>query len=803
MPMIELLFKDFRQIGRGLLKTPVFALSVVVTLALGIGGNTALFSVVDQLLLRPLPYPDGDRLVNVYEKWLVQGPAKGSVSPANWLDWQRQSQTFENFAVWRAQPLTLTGAGDPIQLSTQVVSYEFFPVLGVQPLLGRTLEEKDDVPNAPQVTVLSYRLWQQRFAGDPQVIGRVIRLNDQPVEVVGVMPANFKFMYPEIDLWTAFRLDRAQAWRETAGRFHFVVGRIKPGVSLAAARREMETIARGLEEKYIFNKHTSVTLAPMREELTGQVQSSLWVLYGGVGLLLAIACFNVANLLLARAASRGRELAIRVSLGAGRGSLLRQLVIESLMLSISGGALGIALARWSLDALVAFAPADLLRVDRLFIDGRGLTYALAVSIGTGLVIGLVPAAILLRGSLTSWIRAGGASVTQAPRLRRALVIVQVALTVVLLCGAGLLARTILALDGTNAGFDKYNMLTMEVQVPAARYNPERRIAFFRQAIESLRALPGVQGAAAANSLAVIGGARGGSWFHRLGTPMLPEPERPGTTIRVVTPGYFHALGVPVLRGREFTDLDDAARPAFIVNKAFADKFLSDVDPLTASLTVWMQATNPYAQVIGVVGDVAEGSVRGEPEPTVYYSHAMMNETRMTFVVRAARPESIAAAAVQAVHQIDPALAVNSVRTVEQAIGESLAQERLNALVSMAFAGVGLFLAALGLYGLLAYLVAQRTKEIGLRLALGASTRQLTGSVVASGYRLVGAGAVLGLALSVTLVRLLSTLLFGVSPYDLSTYGAVILVLASVAGLASYLPARAVTRIQPLLALREE
>ena len=801
--MIDNILRDVRQISRGLLKTPVFAVSVILMLALGIGGNTALFSVVDQLLLRPLPYPDGERLVSVYEKRLSGGPERGSVSPANWLDWQRQSQTIGQFAAWRAQPLTMTGVGDPVQLSGHVVSAEFFPLLGVQPMLGRTIEAKDDVPNAPLVAVLSHRLWQQRFGGDPQVVGRVIQLGERPVEIIGVMPASFKFMYPEIDLWSAFRLDRNLTWRQAAGRFMFVVGRMKPGISLAAARTEMETIARGLEEQHVFNKHTSATIVPMREELTGRVTSSLWVLYGGVGLLLAIACFNVASLLLARAASRGREMAIRVSLGAGRSSLLSQMVIESLMLAIAGGVLGIALARWSLDALLAFAPAGLLRVDKLFVDGRVLAYAVAVSLVTGLVIGLVPAVLLVRSSLTSWIRAGGASVTQAPRVRQALVIAQVALTVVLLCGAGLLAKTILALDSTSAGFDQRGMLTMEVQVPTTRYNAERRTAFFRQAIEALQALPGVEGAAAANSLAVIGGARGGSWFHRLGTPMLPEPERPGTTIRVVTPGYFRAIGVPMLRGREFADLDDASRPAFIVNKAFADKFLSDVDPLTASLTVWMQEKNPYAQVIGVVGDVAERSVRGKPEPTVYYSHAMMSETRMTFVVRAARAESITSAAIQALHEIDPNLAVNNVQTVEHAMAESVAQERLNALVSAAFAVVGLFLAALGLYGLLSYLVSQRTKEIGVRMALGASTTQLTGSVVASGYRLVGAGALLGLALSVALVRLLSTLLFGVSPYDLSTFGGVILVLAVVAGIASYVPARAVTRIEPLLALRQE
>jgi putative ABC transport system permease protein len=807
--VMENLLRDIRHTLRGLIKTPVFALSVVFTLALGIGGNTALFSVVDQLLLRPLPYPDGDRLVTVYEKWLTGGgsglpdASRGSVSPANWLDWQRDSRTIERFAAWRATPLTMTGVGDPVQLSTQVVSAEFFPVLGVAPLLGRTISEADDKPNAPLVAVLSHRLWQQRFGGDPGVIGRIIQLNERPVEVVGVMPASFRFLYPENDLWGAFRLNRDQPWRETAGRFMSVVARVKPGVTVAGARTEMEGIAGRLEETYEFNKHTSVTLVPMREELTGQVQTSLWVLYGAVGLLLAIASFNVANLLLARAASRGREMAIRTSLGAARLALIGQLVIESVMLAVAGGVLGLALARWSLDALLAFAPAGLLRVEELSVDARVLGYALLLSLTTGLVVGLVPALMVLRGSIASWMRATGASVTQAPRVRQALVVGQVALTVVLLCGAGLLARTLVALNATNAGIDKPNILTMEVQVPAARYNPARRTAFFRQALEELRALPGVERTGAANSLAVIGEARGGSWFHRLGTPELPESERPSTTIRVVTPGYFRAIGVPVLRGREFTDLDDGKKPAFIVNDSFARAFLGGVDPLSASLTVWMQNENPYAQIVGVVGDVSEGSVKGDPEPTVYYSHAMMPETKMTLVIRAAEPDAITSAAIQTLRRLDANLAVSKVQTVEHAMAESLAQERLSALVSVAFAVVGLLLAALGLYGLLAYLVSQRTKEIGVRLALGASAAELTRSVVASGYRLVVSGAVLGVAIALAAFRLLSAMLFGVSPYDALTYAGVVLVLAIIAGIASYVPARAVTRVEPLLALRQE
>ena len=802
MPLEDVL-RDIRHAARGLARTPGFAIAVVLTLALGIGGDTAIFSVVDQVLLRPLPYPNGDDLVTIYEAGRVL-PGHFSVSPANWLDWQRQSRTFSGFAAWRTAAFTLTGVGEPVRLNGQLVSAEFFPLLGVSPLLGRTISAQDDRPKAPSVAILSYELWQRRFAGDPTTIGRTVQLNDRPVEIVGIMPAGFRFIYPDNDVWLAAQFDRNENWRETSGRFIRVVGRIKRGTTLAAARGEMQTIAERLAATYAFNKNTTVDVVPLREELTGQVQSSIVVLYAAVAVLLLIACVNVANLLVARSASRRRELAIRTSLGAGRLAIVRQLLVESSLLAIAGGTLGIALARVSIRALLALAPPDLLRVATLTVDRRVLLYAVALSLLTGIVVGLVPAMVDARRSIVLALRAGGSSVTAAPRVRQILVVGQVAMTVVLLCGAGLLVRTVIALNRANAGFDKHGLLTMNVVLPATRYTPERRVAFYRDAVAALRALPGVESAAAANSLAVIGSPRGGTTFHRVGTPELPMNDRPSAVIRVVTPGYFHTLRVPVLRGREFTEAD-AANPAagFIVNEAFAKTFLADVDPLTTAISVWMERENPHLPIIGVVGNVSEGSVRDQPQPTVFYSHRRMAETGMTLFVRTSQPDMLTNTAVNAIHAIDRNLPVTSVRTFDSALAESLARERLNALVSGSFAVSGLLLASLGLYGLLAFLVAERTKEIGIRIALGAQVGKVTRSVIGGGLRLVGLGAAIGLVLSLLLLRFFGTLLFGVTPYDAWTYAGVLALLGAVAAAASYVPARRAGRVEPLVALRQE
>jgi predicted permease len=697
----------------------------------------------------------------------------------------------------------LTGIGEPTRVNAQVVSSEFFPLLGVPPLLGRTISAEDDRPKAPDVAVLSYRMWQRRFGGDQGIVGRYMRLSDRPVQIIGVMPASFRFVYQDTELWRPLQLDRTQHWRDE-GRFINVVARLRPEATVASARAELEAIARRLAATYAYNKNTGVRIAPLREELTGQVSTTLVALYAAVGVLLSIACFNVTNLLLARAASRRREMAIRTSLGAGPAAILRQLLAESLSLSLAGGLLGTALARWCLDALVAFAPPDLLRVPALTVDGRVLIYAVAVSLLTGLAVGLVPAVLGERQSVVAILRASGPAVTQSHRVRQALVVGQVALTVVLLSGASLLIRTVIALNHSDTGLDKHNLLTMDVALPPARYDGDRTITFYAQLLESIRALPGVEVAAAANSLPVIGEQQAGTVFHRLGTPERPLNELPYAAIRVVTSGYFRTLGIPVVRGREFTLIDDSnPDTGFIVNQAFVNAYLKDVNPLSVTLSAWMEEKNPYLPIIGVVGDVNEGSIRKAAEPTLFYSQRRLQQLAMTLLVRTAQPAALEKAATAAVHRIDRGLAVANVRTFETALSESVARERLGAIVSGAFAVSGLVLVSLGLYGVLAFLVTDRTKEIGIRIALGERLGRLMRSVIAGGLVLVGIGALLGIISSLLLLRYFDPLLFGVTPSDVSTYLGVIGLLTAVAVAASYLPARRASRVEPLVALRQD
>ena len=802
MRLVEDVTRDVRHAARGLWRSPGFSLAVILTLALGIGGNTAVFSVVDQLLLRPLPYPDGDQLVVVEET--VGANPHADVSPANWLDWQRESRTVRRFAAWRSWSFTLTGTGEPRRVNAQQVSSEFFPLLGVAPLLGRTISDEEDRPNGPRVAVFSYRAWQNELGGDPRAIGRTVQLDDRAYEIVGVMPPGFRFVQQDVDLWTASQLDRTRPWRETEGRVIAVVGRLAADATIGTARSDMEGIARRLAAMYTFNKNTSVTVTPLREVLTGQVRTSVLVLFAGVGVMLAIACFNVANMLLARAASRQREIAIRASLGAGRWAIARSVLVESLLLAGAGGALGLALARRSLDALLAVAPAKLLGVSELLIDRRVLIYAFGLSLATGAVAGLVPTILFARRSMADALRTRGSKAGHAPRVRQALVVVQVAMTVVMLCGAGVLVRTLIALNRAHMGFDARDVLTMRVAVSPARYSAERCREFYREAVARVRALPGVETAAAGISLPMIGSPRGGTSFRELGTPERPASERPTTVVRMVAPGYFHTLRIPVLRGREFTDADNANPMAgFVVNETFARTYFSGRDPFASSISVWMMADNPYLPIIGVVGDVSEGSVRAAPQPTVFYSHGRMPWSTMTLFVRGRQPESFVRPVTAALHDLDPTLVVSNVHTIESALAESLARERISALISTSFGAGGLLLAALGLYGLLAYLVAERTKDIGIRIALGARLARITGSVVAGGLALVAIGAAIGVAGSLLLLRSLGTLLFGVTPYDVPTYAIVVGLLGAIAAFASYLPARRAARIEPLTALRQE
>ena len=800
--MFEDIMRDARFMGRGLRRSPGFTLAVVLTLALCIGANTAIFSIVDQLLLRPLPYPEGDNLVMVYEA--RSSNSHNSVSPATWLDWQRDNHTLDRVAAWTSGGAAiLTGAGEATRLGVQPVSAEFFPLLRVTPLLGRVITEDDDRPNAPDVAVISHHLWQTRFGGDRNVVGRFIQLDDTPTQVAGVMPPGFRFVFHDIDVWVPLQLDRNAPWREAGGRFINVVARVKQGTALQTARADMEQVARRMASLHEFNKNSTARLVPLREELTGQVEASLVVLYIAVGVLLAIACFNIANLLIARAASRRREIAIRTSLGAERGAIVRQLLVESMLLALAGGTLGILLARSSLDALVAFAPPALLRGQELTIDARVLLYVAGLSVLTGLVAGLAPSVIVARRPIVESLHASSSRVTHSPRIRQLLVVGQVAMTVVLLCGAALLVRTVTALTSVNHGFEQQGLLTMQVSLPGTRYPIERQVAFQRELLTSIRELPGVDSAGAASGLPVIGAPRAGTRFHRYSTPVVPSTQMSSATIRVVTPGYFRTLRIPVLRGREFTHADDTnPTPGFIVNQAFVDRYLPNVDPLRESLMVRMRDENPYAPIIGVVGNVGEGSMRAAPRPTIFYSHSQL-PLGPTLFVRTDRPVATADAVTSVIRRMDPNLVIRNVRTFEEAVAESLAQERLTALVSGAFAVSGLLLASLGLYALLAFMVSERTREIGLRIALGAHRGQLTWSVVADGLRLVAIGAVAGIAVSLVVLPSLGTLLFGVQPHDGVTYTMVLSLLVVVAALASFLPARRAARVEPLTALRQE
>jgi putative ABC transport system permease protein len=803
--MLDAVVRDVRYTVRSLARTPVFAATIILTLAFGIGANTAIFSIVDRLLLRPLPYPNGEQIVMLHEN--SRRARRMDVSPANWLDWQRDSRSFESLAAWNNRfPSTLTGQGEPERLKADTVSYEFFTVLGVKPTLGRVFTADDDQPGSPRRVILSYSLWQRKFGGDDNIIGKTIALNAAPAEVIGVMPAGFHFMGNDTDVWNPFALDRNRAWRESAGRFiPFVVGRLKPSVTAAGVQTEMATIAARLAQLHAFNKDTSVKVIPLREVMTGEVRTSLLILFAAVGVLLLIACCNVANLLVARSAYRRREIAIRTSLGAGRGVIIRQLMIETLTLALAGGITAMLVAKWSIRVLLVLTPPSLLQLAAVPIDGWMLLYTLGLTLITGVVLGFAPAIPSIRGELTDYLREGTRSVTSSTHLRQGLIVVQVAMTVVLLCGASLLVRSLLALTNDPTGVHANDVLTLRVELPTSSYDPARQVNFFRQVIERLQNLPGVLSAGAGRDIPVSTARISGTGFYIQGEPELPANELPSTFVRVATPGYFKTLGIPVLNGREFTepDLAEGVPFTFVVNEAFAKKYLSNRDPLSTAISVRMQLDKSFGRIVGVAANVKDGSLRGVAEPTVFYNNGHLPSPGMTIMIRTSRGLELAPEATRIIREFDRNLPVIDVRMLENAFAESVARERLNALVSAAFAISALLLASLGLYGLIAYIVEERTNEIGIRMALGARTSEVLRLIMTNGLQLVALGAGVGLAAAFALSRFLESLLFGVTTHDPMTFTGVAVVLVVVSALAVLIPARRATMVNPLVALRRD
>jgi putative ABC transport system permease protein len=807
---IDSTVQDLRFAIRGLRRSRGFAFAAILSIAIGLGASLAIFTVADNLLLRPLPYAKPSGLVMLWDRNTHNdlGNPFNITNPGNYLDWKSQNDVFQQMAGFVDANSVFSDGSRSEELRKQNVSADLLPLLGVQPLRGRLFTPEDDRPDVDTVILVSYRLWQSWFGGAEDIVGRVVQVNSTPRTIIGVMPPDFYFRNREVDFWQPLGLNPAKNYRETEGRWLSVIGRLKPGVSVEQAQAEMTTIATRLERAYPkLNTNWTVAVEPLRDSMVREVKTSLLILLGAVGLLLAVACANVANLLIARCAARRREMAVRASLGAGRGRVIRQLLTESIVLGVAGGVLGLLFARGAVATLLEFAPHSIARSAEIVVDLRIVAVAFAVSILTGIAFGLAPAFVASRASLIGSLQQRGRGNTAGgTRLRSALVAGEVALAVMLLAGAGLLIRSLAGLQAVDPGLNPSHLLTFRVSLPAIRFQGEfTRTQFNAQALERIERLPGVRSASAVSYLP-FDGITSATYVNIAGRAEAKPGEELVAAIRTVMPGYFRTMGIPLLHGRTFSADDDAqeAPQRFVVNESFVDKFLPGQDPLATRINALMADKNPFGDIIGVVGDVREGSVDKEPMPTVYYAHAQLTYSSMVYVVRTETdPRALVEPARRAIQGLDPQQPIAQVRTMEEVLGETLARHRFSALLLAGFSLASLLLAAVGVYGVLAYAVSERTREMGVRVAVGAAPRQIASMIVGQGTRLVVAGAAAGLAGAMALSGLLESLLFGVGARDPVTLVSVTLVILLAALLAAWIPARRAAGLDPIAALRSD
>jgi putative ABC transport system permease protein len=811
---METLWQDLRQGARSLSRQPTFTVVAVIALALGIGANTAIFSVVDAVLLRALPYRDADRLVTVWEHNKRRGNTQNVINLGNFFDWKNQNSVFEDMATFFDMTANLTGGGEPEEIPSQIATPNLFNILGVNPIMGRAFTEDDGKPGAARVVMLSFGLWQRRFGGDPQIVGRKLILNGVETTVVGVMPSGFNWhvkggsMTRKIaEMWAPWQIN--ESMRQRGGRFASAVARLKPELSPEQAQAEMNAIGARLEQQYNdFNASWGVTVVPLRRQFTGEIRLALFVLLGAVGMVLLIACANVANLSLARAAGRQREMAVRAALGAGRSRIIRQLLTESLLLAGLGCLAGLALAWWGTDLLVSLAPPELLNLPQVKINAAVLGFTFLVSLLTGVIFGLIPAFEAARLRLTESLQEGGKNIGGGARshwIRNSLVVAEIALALVLLVGAGLLIRSFARLQGVDPGFNANNVLTMKVSLPGRKYDTDRkRIDFFRQAVAQMQSLPGVE-SVGATSFLPFAAPHAGTGVEIEGRPKLPPGQGLGTGVIVTDQNYFRTMQIPLKRGRLFTDQEAAEmRHVVVVNEAFAEKNFPGEDPLGKRVVIDMKNDNQPCEIIGVVGDSKHMKLDAKTEPMSYWPHPELTYSGMTLVLRVqGEPTAIANAARNVIRTLDPEQPIADVRTMENLIGTSVARARFNTLLLTIFAVVALLLASLGIYGVVAYSVAQRTREIGVRMALGARRMDVLRLVVRRGMTLALGGVALGVPASFALTRLMETLLFNVSATDPLTFAGIPLLLIFVALLACLIPARRAAKVDPMVALRYE
>jgi predicted permease len=802
---------------RQLRKSPGFAITTILTLALGIGATTAIFSLLNAVLLRPLPFPDPQRLMWVQQADIEPGVPVDAAEPLSYpdfFDWRARSHTVAGMASYHNDGNALTGSGAPQMLEAEVVSAEFFRVLAARPLLGRDFLPADERPGA-RVAILSYTLWQSTFGGARDIIGRAIALDGRSHVVVGVMPAGFVFPIrnPAPALWTTLA-DDAEGDKPRTSQRGFdsldVVARLKPGVTPAQARAELNVIARNIATQYPdTNKpYTAAILKPMLEHVAGNFRPALRLLFGAVVLVLLIACANVAGLLLARATRRRGEIALRTALGAGRGKIMRQVLMESVLLSLCGGVLGVALSTWALDALLRFVPSDLPRASQISVDGTVLAFVTAVSLLTGLLFGVVPAWRMSRLDPALALRDGGRSMTAGRgqlRLHNWLVMAETAIGLVLLVGSGLLIRSFVRVLHVDPGFDARNVLTAKLSVPLSRYTDLQRLQFYARLMRKLEALPGVQAVAAGWPLPLEGGNIGIS-FDIEGRPTAPG-DAPSEQVAVVTPDFFRTLRIPILSGRAFTPRDDPkGPPVIIVNERFARKYFPGENPIGKHIkTDLSDGTTPVGmrEIVGVAGNVKRRSLTTEAEPIQYLPYAQAIITSPPVAIRTAGDPTRLIAPLRAVlADADKDIPVYSVETLEEAASKAAAQPRFQTLLLGCFAGMALLLSSIGLYAVLSYMVAQRTSEIGVRMALGAQRADVLGMIVRRGLALALAGIAIGLAAAALLTRLMAGMLYGVEAFDPLTFAAVAGILLLVSLAASSAPAWRAAQLDPMRTLRD-
>ena len=801
---MDTLLQDLRYATRSLRRSPGFTIVAVLTLALGIGANAAIFSVVNGVLLRPLSYANPDRLVMVWGH--NQQIGNESASLPDFKDWREQNTVFESMAAVANTRFDVTGDGEPERIDAALTTANFFHVLGVTPALGRAFDTEEETSGRDRVVVLSHGFWERRFGARADVVGRSITLSGLPYTVIGVAPTGFRFGNPS-DLWAPLRTDTTRGRRAD---FLTVVARLKPGTTMDQAQAQMTTIGRALQTQYPeSNTGWSPELISLKEQLVGDIRPALLVFMGAVGLVLLIACANVANLMLMRAAAREREMAIRAALGAGRKRIVRQMLTESTLVALLGGALGLLLAVWGVSSLGTAQAGPIPRLDESGVDGRVLGFTLLLCIGTGLLFGLAPALRLASGRSRESLREGARGASGGlgvHRLRGALVLGEVALALVLLVGAGLLIRSFDRLSEVNPGFDSSSVISAQIVLPRVRYaESNNQLAFFDQLLQSTRAMPDVESVALTSDAPLSGGGNYLS-FEVAGRPPASASTVQDAEVLVTGPEYFRTLRIPLRSGRIFSAQDDArATRVVVINSAMARRYWPGGEPIGARVTLGDPAdSSSWRTVVGVVGDVRQNALNDDPYPQLFLPLAQTPQRAMLLLARTTgNPSALSGPIRHAVTALDPDLPVSDIRTLDERLDQSIAQPRVSMMLLAIFALMALVLAAVGIYGVLSYTVTQRTRELGIRMALGAESNSVMRLVVGQAMvpALIGVG--LGLAGAWGATRLMSSLLFGVSATDPVTFIVVALFLLAVALLSSWVPARRATRVDPLIALRAE